>query len=114
MTGLVAEIGAIVGTAAVHHDEPPSLVRRRRIVVIVVLIGAVGGLAVPVEALERLSVLLREAPRSHGGKITRRSSKMHGQVLGQDRGAVLAGRGTAVLNGTNYRGFAPTVIASEK
>ena len=38
MTGLVSEIGAIVGTAAVHHDEPPSMVRRRRIVVIVVLV----------------------------------------------------------------------------
>ncbi|MCW2513906.1 MAG: protease family protein [Mycobacterium sp.] len=41
MTGLLGEIGAIVGNPPVHHDEPPSLVRRRRIVVVVVLlIGA--------------------------------------------------------------------------
>jgi membrane protease YdiL (CAAX protease family) len=38
MTGPLGEIGAIVGTPAVHHDEPPSLVRRRRIMVVVVLI----------------------------------------------------------------------------
>lgn len=38
MTGLVAEIGAIVGTPAIPHHEPPSMVRRRRIVVIVVLV----------------------------------------------------------------------------
>jgi uncharacterized protein len=41
VTGLLGEIGAIVGNPPVHHDEPPSLVRRRRIVVVVVLlIGA--------------------------------------------------------------------------
>ncbi|HYO04925.1 MAG TPA: type II CAAX endopeptidase family protein [Mycobacterium sp.] len=38
MTGLLGEIGAIVGTPPVYHDEPPSLVRRRRVVVVVVLI----------------------------------------------------------------------------
>ncbi len=38
MTGLLSEIGAIVGTAAVPHHEPPSMVRRRRIIVVVVLV----------------------------------------------------------------------------
>jgi membrane protease YdiL (CAAX protease family) len=38
MTGLLSEIGAIVGTPAVPHHEPPSMVRRRRIIVVVVLI----------------------------------------------------------------------------
>jgi membrane protease YdiL (CAAX protease family) len=38
MTGLLSEIGTIVGTAAVPHHEPPSMVRRRRIIVVVVLI----------------------------------------------------------------------------
>jgi membrane protease YdiL (CAAX protease family) len=38
VTGLLSEIGAIVGTAAVPHHEPPSMVRRRRIIVVVVLI----------------------------------------------------------------------------
>jgi membrane protease YdiL (CAAX protease family) len=38
VTGLLSEIGAIVGTAAVPHDESPSMVRRRRVVVAVVLV----------------------------------------------------------------------------
>jgi membrane protease YdiL (CAAX protease family) len=38
MTGLIGEIGAIVGKTPVHYDEAPSLVRRRRVVVVVVLI----------------------------------------------------------------------------
>lgn len=38
MTGLISEIGAIVGTPAVPHHEPPSMVRTRRIIVAVVLV----------------------------------------------------------------------------
>jgi membrane protease YdiL (CAAX protease family) len=38
VTGLLSEIGAIVGTAAVPLDESPSMVRRRRVVVAVVLV----------------------------------------------------------------------------
>lgn len=38
VTGLLSEIGAIVGTPAVPHHEPPSMIRRRRIVVVVVLV----------------------------------------------------------------------------
>ena len=38
MTGLLGEIGAIVGKAPVHYDEAPTLVRRRRVVVVVVLL----------------------------------------------------------------------------
>ena len=41
MTGLVSEIGAILGSPPVTHEETPSAIRRRRvIVVIVLLIGA--------------------------------------------------------------------------
>lgn len=38
MTGLLSEIGAIVGTPAVPHSEPPSMIRRRRVIVAVVLV----------------------------------------------------------------------------
>jgi membrane protease YdiL (CAAX protease family) len=38
VTGLISEIGAIIGSPAVTHVEPPSLVRRRRIVVAIVLV----------------------------------------------------------------------------
>ncbi|BBZ29947.1 abortive infection protein [Mycolicibacterium madagascariense] len=38
MTGLLGEIGAIVGKSPVHYDEAPTLVRRRRVVVVVVLL----------------------------------------------------------------------------
>lgn len=38
MTGLISEIGAIIGSPAVTYDEPPTLVRRRRIVVAIVLV----------------------------------------------------------------------------
>lgn len=38
MTGLVSEIGAILGSPAVTHEETPSVIRRRRIIVAVVLV----------------------------------------------------------------------------
>jgi membrane protease YdiL (CAAX protease family) len=38
MTGLLSEIGAIVGAAPVVREEPPSTIRRRRILVVVVLV----------------------------------------------------------------------------
>lgn len=42
MTGLLSEIGAIVGAAPVLRDEPQALIRRRRVVVgFVLVIGAV-------------------------------------------------------------------------
>lgn len=42
MTGLLSEIGAIVGAAPVLRDEPQALIRRRRVVVgVVLVIGAV-------------------------------------------------------------------------
>lgn len=38
MTGLLSEIGAIVGTPAVPHHEPPAMIRKRRIIVAIVLV----------------------------------------------------------------------------
>jgi ATP-dependent RNA helicase SUPV3L1/SUV3 len=56
---------------------------------------AVGGLAVPVEALERLAAILREAPRRGGATLLAEDA---GQVLGwspAETAAILRGLGYA-------------------
>ncbi|WP_413232794.1 CPBP family intramembrane glutamic endopeptidase [Mycolicibacterium sp. 050158] len=107
MTGLLGEIGAIVGNPPVHHDESRTMVRRRRVVVVVVLVVGATLLGVSLRSTpgDRLFYVLTLALAAVWAVGARLSGPLHlGSVTfrGRDRRPVITGAAIGVLLGVVF------------